>query len=43
MTEEAVAAAAKADPRFKPIATAALEMASAGQTSLAEVMRVSGD
>ncbi len=37
------AAAAKADPRFKPIATAALEMASAGQTSLAEVMRVSGD
>lgn len=37
------AVAAKADPRFKPIATAALEMASAGQTSLAEVMRVSGD
>ncbi|MGD8958173.1 MAG: GspE/PulE family protein, partial [Chromatiaceae bacterium] len=37
------AVAAKTDPHFKPIATAALEIASAGQTSLAEVMRVSGD
>jgi MSHA biogenesis protein MshE len=37
------AAAAAADPGFRPIASAALDLACAGQTSLAEVIRVGGE
>ena len=37
------AAAAAADDAFRPIASSALDMAGAGQTSLAEVIRVSGE
>ena len=37
------AAAASADASFKPIAQTALDLAQAGQTSLAEVIRVSGE
>ena len=37
------AAAAKADPSFRPIVDAALDLARGGQTSLYEVIRVSGE
>lgn len=37
------AAAAAADPSFRPIAQTALELARSGKTSLAEVIRVSGE
>ena len=40
---DAFAAAASADASFRPIAATALDLARAGQTSLAEVIRVSGE
>jgi MSHA biogenesis protein MshE len=36
-------AAAAADESFRPIAATALDLARAGKTSLAEVIRVSGE
>jgi MSHA biogenesis protein MshE len=37
------AAAASADPNFRPIAETALDLACSGKTSLAEVIRISGE